>query len=350
MEEANVIAPELAKSVKNIAKLNDESITTTMIEGNYLSEKTLVETVAAFYKWETVEVEDLEVSEKIRTLWNKEDAKDLCALVIGKEGNKLRVLIDNPYDQDRLSKIQSITQCEIIPVFSVAHLIQQKIEEVYLDIKSSNKSKKPSQKLTSSFIKQIPAKSTFAKSSTKKMALLKREDYQEYPLEDNFPLFLTESLKALRKFEQMLKILENFYQQIYTKETIDEILEEILDAAFSLIPLESAFILLDKKNTGQMAIEKSQGIGKEKDILKDLKEQVEENHSIMIVRSPEINQLHVGVPIICRNKFLGVLYLISPENQAAYEKETLKMLVSFVHCAAVSIENEILRKALQERR
>lgn len=352
LTQKGCLEAEIAKSVQQIADLNQEPVTTTLLDGEYLSEEKMLKAIGDHFNWQTVQLRNVNIPPQVARILSIAEAEANCVVPVRQEGKKLWVAIGNPLDAKRLSTLEKATGCEIVPLFAAEFSIRQKLDAM----ESAQKlEKKPVAADTGS--KEVEVTGYFSVDSF--LSSTPVRNLQEYTWENSLPGFLEETITTLRKLEQSWESLQKFAMQIYGKGDLNAILTVILDALVAVVPVEHGIFMLDMEGKGNLEIKRLPDI-KEYQNISDrdfhkiasqaLLSRVKETHNIVGALSDEDHSTHLAIPFVSqRGKLLGILYLISPKEHGMYNLESMRPFTAMFGWGATLIENEVLRNQIQAK-
>ncbi len=171
----------------------------------------------------------------------------------------------------------------------------------------------------------------------------------------------------LRRDYEKLRIALELSQDIGIELDLSRVLELILEKAFQLFPADRAVILLVDEKTGQLVPQHvksrdkagvGEGITISRSVLKEVMQEragvlstdavmdkrFSSSHSIILsgIRSA------MSVPLLAKDKLLGIVYLDSLMSAGAFTDKDLQLLSGFANQAAVAIENSRLVSRLEQ--
>jgi anti-anti-sigma factor len=356
------INQEVAKSVQEVADLNQEAITTTLIEGNYVPQPLFLQTIADFCRCESSDLEDRDFP-KAKGILPKEKALALCAVPIRQEGKKIWVAVCNPLDKKCLESLQKQTLCEVVPVLSTEVLIRRKIETWYappprsVSAAEMQVSSPPTEELL------LPQSGYFSVADNKATTGEDKLEVQQDGWDKAMPGLLADGFATLSRIEQTLGQLQSFFMQLMAKRSSDEIYDFMLETIVTWMATDCAVILLYQRTTDRFTVHQVKKMNKEKKenkkeskqensledtISQSLLSEVKKGQGLVLAHSSETTETHVGIPFVSGDRVVGLLYLISSQNVPANTLQLLKMLVMFFRYAGVVIENEKLKTKIEE--
>lgn len=382
---------ELAKSVKEVAELNQEPISTTLIEGNYVTLSLLLQSMSEFLKCESSDLENFDIKGADKLL-PKDKAVQHCVLPIRQEGQRLWIAMCNPFDENGICTLRKLTGAEIMPVLSTEPMIRQKIEKAYAEpipeksaavVRDAVKEQLANlagtaeispfgdDQINSGYMAVINVVEPTAPPAEK----VEKVVVHEHSLQKTLPELLSGVFDSLHGLEQTLTVFQKLYSDLYLQKSSDEIYDFVLEAAFSLMPVECAIVLLFPKGANNFVIHQVKKTGKHKgDNAADLKkepikekkrEPVRDSSIENIILSPLVaqarksqnlasaqasgsSQWHIGLPMVSSGQPYGILYLLAPDNYKSYDMQIPKMFALFLRSVTLMIENEALKARIEE--
>lgn len=356
------IDQEVAKSVKEIAELNQESISTTLIEGGYVEQAVFLQTIGDFCRCESSDLEKTDFP-KAKDLLPKEKALAFCAVPMRQEAKKLWVAMCNPLDKKCVDGVQKLVNCEIVPVLSTEVLIRRKIETWY--------TAKPVEagrlKLPIPSTEEMPLtpegqhSGYFGVVDSKPAAREDNWEVQDLLWDKAWPGVLQEGFAALQKIEQVLARQQQFFAQLIDKRSGDEMFDFLLESIGTWVAIDLAAVLLYQPATDKFAVhqvkkanktnkenkkESKQEHSLEDTISRSLLSEVKKKQSVAVARGNKTSETHVAVALACGDEIVGIFYLICPQALTESELQFVKMLVMFGRYVGLVIENEKLKNKI----
>ena len=160
-----------------------------------------------------------------------------------------------------------------------------------------------------------------------------------------------------------LQIILKVSQMLSSPESIEKLLETILDLLFLIMPVERAVLLMKNEETGELQprVMKSRVSQQEESYSKTITGYVlEQNVSVLSTDAREdarfggansiLNQSirsSMCVPLKIRDRMFGVLYVDNLSMAYQFAEQELEFLTGFASQAAIAIENSILYEKLE---
>ncbi|RMH20946.1 MAG: FHA domain-containing protein [Acidobacteria bacterium] len=183
----------------------------------------------------------------------------------------------------------------------------------------------------------------------------------DYGLDDDGP-----SSSAVRKRQaldeaygsQVFGFLTRLARFLITAESVDEVLERVLEIAFDALPVDRGFILLRDEESGELACEmmrikrrierRPQSVPVSKTMLEAvMRERVAlltfdalSDRRLAGTESVRIHQIRAAMcaPLWSGEKIIGVLQLDSPHQTGTFTEQDVDLLTALANYAAVAIE------------
>ena len=171
---------------------------------------------------------------------------------------------------------------------------------------------------------------------------------------------------TLRRDYEKLRIAMELSQDLGVERDLEKVLEKVLEKAFSLFAADRAVILLVDEKSGQLVPQHvknrdtssaGEGISISRTVLREVVQEKSgllstdavmdkrfaSSHSIILsgIRST------MSVPLLYKDKLLGIIYLDSLMSTGAFTEKDLQLLSGFAAQAAVAIENSQLVTRLE---
>ncbi|MDY0063361.1 MAG: adenylate/guanylate cyclase domain-containing protein [Myxococcota bacterium] len=173
--------------------------------------------------------------------------------------------------------------------------------------------------------------------------------------------------QQLRRDYEKLRIAMELSQDLGIERDLDRLLNRILDRAFSLFAADRAVILLIDEASGQLvprhvknrAVQSAnEKINISKTVLREVfqeKAGVLSSDAVMDKRFASAHSIilsgirsTMSVPLLFKDKLLGIIYLDSLMSTGAFTERDLQLLSGFANQAAVAIENSRLVASLEQ--
>lgn len=173
--------------------------------------------------------------------------------------------------------------------------------------------------------------------------------------------------QVLRQDYEKLRVAMEVSQALGIERNLDDLLQKILDEAFALFATDRAVILLADEKTGQMVprLVKSRepsgmagGITISRTVLREVLQEKAGVLSTDAVMDKRFSSAHsiilsgirstMSVPLLYKDKLLGIIYLDSLMSTGAFTQKDLQLLSGFANQAAVAIENSRLLARLEQ--
>ena len=168
------------------------------------------------------------------------------------------------------------------------------------------------------------------------------------------------TIATLRRENARYRIAQEFHRRVTLERSIEEMIDRILGVIFELLPAEGAAIWL---NSGKFATKSKKGDAKVMEIPRSVIDQTLISKGGILTHNALVDerfdrsasvmlrgvQSVMSVPLRARNQTLGVLYIDSISQSAAFSEEDLPLLESIGAQAAILLDNaELLAKVKQE--
>jgi Nif-specific regulatory protein len=166
--------------------------------------------------------------------------------------------------------------------------------------------------------------------------------------------------------DRYLKALVAISEEINTIQSLQTLLERILDIALRELEVDRGFILLKEKNAEQLVPKAVRNINPEKisdisQISRSTIQKVEQNKQPLLAfdtqdddsfdatRSMIMHKIRsiACVPLLLKGKFIGLIYVDSQNQKAQFNQQTIAFLGAFANQAAIAIENARLLESLR---
>jgi Nif-specific regulatory protein len=166
--------------------------------------------------------------------------------------------------------------------------------------------------------------------------------------------------------DRYLKALVTISEEINTIQSLQKLLERILDIILKELQVDRGFILLKQKTSDQLMPQAVRNIDPEKisdisRISKSTIQKVEKNKKALLTfdtrsddsfdatQSMIVHKIRsiACVPLVLKGKFIGLIYIDSQSQRAQFNQQTMRFLEAFANQAAIAIENARLLETLQ---
>jgi adenylate cyclase len=166
------------------------------------------------------------------------------------------------------------------------------------------------------------------------------------------------TLSTLRRENVRYRIAQEFHRRVSLAKSMEEMIDRILSVIFELLPAEGAAIWL---NSGEFAT-KSKRADKMMEIPRSVIDQTLVSKAGILVHNALVDerfdrsqsvmlrgvQSVMSVPLRARSQTLGVLYIDSISQSAAFSEEDLPLLESIGAQAAILLDNAGLLAAVKQ--
>jgi adenylate cyclase len=168
------------------------------------------------------------------------------------------------------------------------------------------------------------------------------------------------TIATLRRENARYRIAQEFHRRVTLERSTEAMIDRILEVIFELLPAEGAAIWL---NSGKFATKSKKGEAKKMEIPRSVIDQTLISKGGILTNNALIDerfdrsasvmlrgvQSAMSVPLRARNQTLGVLYVDSISQSAAFSEEDVPLLESIGAQAAILLDNaELLAKVKQE--
>ncbi len=162
----------------------------------------------------------------------------------------------------------------------------------------------------------------------------------------------TVTIATLRKENARYRIAQEFHRRVSLERSLESMVDRILSVVFDLLPAEGAAISLvdgrfaTKSKSGEKTVDVpraviDQALTSPNGVLVNnalIDERFDRSQSVMIRGVQSV----MAVPLRARNRMLGVLYVDSVSQSAAFTEEDLPLLDSIGAQAAILLDNASL--------
>ncbi len=197
---------------------------------------------------------------------------------------------------------------------------------------------------------------------TAKTETLSFEPFEESAKTVSVKVEVDVTIAALRRENARYRVAQEFHRRVSLERSMDAMIDRILSVIFELLPAEGAAIWLNSGKFATRSIradEKSKTMEIPRAVIDQtliskggvlvnnalIDERFDRSQSVMLRGVQSV----MAVPLRARSQTLGVLYIDSISQSAAFSEEDLPLLESIGAQAAILIDNaELLAKVKQE--
>jgi Nif-specific regulatory protein len=166
--------------------------------------------------------------------------------------------------------------------------------------------------------------------------------------------------------DRYLKALVAISEEINSIQTLQKLLERILDIILRELQVDRGFILLKQKTSGQLTPQAVRNIDPVKisdisRISKSTIQKVEQSKKALLTfdtrhddsfdatQSMIMHKIRsiACIPLVLKGKFIGLIYIDSQNQKAQFNQQTMRFLEAFANQAAIAIENARLLETLR---
>ncbi len=170
------------------------------------------------------------------------------------------------------------------------------------------------------------------------------------------------TIATLRRENARYRVAQEFHRRVTLERSMEEMIDRILSVIFELLPAEGAAIWLNSGKFASKSI-RPEDAGKQMEIPTAVIDSTLTSKGGVLVNNALVDerfdrsasvvlrgvQSVMAVPLRARNQTLGVLYVDSISQQAAFTEEDLPLFESLGAQAAILLDNaELLAKVKQE--
>ena len=174
-------------------------------------------------------------------------------------------------------------------------------------------------------------------------------------------------IERLAKTSRILAVLSEVSRTLLSADTVEAVLEKIMDVIFQYVQAQRAAILLADPVTGELQPRSVRQVGDQKDtiqISRTIARKVFDEGVAILSQDAQVDpRFQAGesirflgirsalcVPLKAEDKVLGLIYVDTPMKVKAYEEFDLELLTALGGFAAVGISQAALRAAIEAAR